>query len=214
MSRTPLIALIVGILLPGVIVAQQDASAADAPSNHYETALFAGGCFWCVESDFDKIPGVIETVSGYAGGHKLDPTYEEVSAGGTGHTEVVQIVYDPAKITYKELVGKFWRTIDPTTPNRQFCDSGSHYRSAIFYSSPQQKMVAEQSKIALEKTKPFKAPIVTEITQAKKFYAAEDYHQNFYKKNPLRYNFYRLNCGRDQRLEQLWGSTNQPQDRH
>ncbi len=209
MFRTLLIALIASVIL-----SQQAVAAAGTPSSHYETALFAGGCFWCVESDFDKIPGVIETVSGYTGGHKPDPTYQEVVAGGTGHTEVVQIVYDPAKITYRELVDKLWRTIDPTTPNRQFCDSGNQYRTAIFYNSPQQKMAAEQSKMALEKTKPFEAPIVTEITQATKFYAAEDYHQNFYKKNPLRYNFYRLNCGRDQRLEHLWGSTNQPQDRH
>lgn len=205
MLRKLLIALIVGIALPGVILAQQDMTGTATPSSHYETALFAGGCFWCVESDFDKIPGVIETVSGYSGGHKLNPTYEEVSAGGTGHTEVVQVVYDPAKVSYKELTDKFWRTIDPTTADRQFCDSGNQYRSAIFYSTPQQKTVAEQSKMALEKTKPFKAPIVTEITQATTFYAAEDYHQNFYKKNPLRYNYYRLSCGRDKRLEQLWG---------
>lgn len=205
MLRKSLIALIAGIALPGMILAQQDMAGTATPANNYETALFAGGCFWCVESDFDKMPGVMETVSGYTGGHKLNPTYEEVSVGGTGHTEAVQVVYDPAKVSYKELVDRFWRTIDPTTPDRQFCDSGSQYRSAIFYNTPQQKMVAEQSKMALEKTKPFKAPIVTEITQATTFYAAEDYHQNFYKKNPLRYNYYRFGCGRDKRLEQLWG---------
>ncbi|MCL4315396.1 MAG: peptide-methionine (S)-S-oxide reductase MsrA [Gammaproteobacteria bacterium] len=205
MLRKSLIALVAGIALPGVILAQPDATGTAAPSNSHETALFAGGCFWCVESDFDKIPGVIETVSGYTGGHKLNPTYEEVSAGGTGHAEAVQVVYDPAKVSYKELVDKFWRTIDPTTPDRQFCDSGSQYRTAIFYANPQQKIIAEQSKMALEKTKPFKAPLVTEIMQATTFYAAEEYHQNFYKKNPVRYNYYRFSCGRDQRLEQLWG---------
>lgn len=205
MLRKSLIALIAGIALPGVIMAQPDVTGTAMPSSHYETAIFAGGCFWCVESDFDKVPGVMETVSGYTGGHTLNPTYEEVSAGGTGHTEAVQVVYDPAKVSYKELVDKFWRTIDPTTADRQFCDSGNQYRTAIFYNTPQQKTVAEQSKMALEKTKPFKAPIVTEITQATTFYAAEEYHQNFYRKNPLRYNYYRLSCGRDKRLEQLWG---------
>lgn len=205
MIRKSLIALIAGIASSGVVMAQQDTTGAATPSNNRETAIFAGGCFWCVESDFDKIPGVIETVSGYTGGRTLNPTYKEVSAGGTGHAEVVQITYDPAKVSYKELVDRFWRTIDPTTPDRQFCDSGSQYRTAIFYANPQQKMIAEQSKMALEKTRPFTAPIVTEITQATTFYAAEDYHQDFYKKNPLRYNYYRLSCGRDQRLEQLWG---------
>ncbi len=204
MLRKLLIALIVGLALPGVLMAQ-DATGATTPLNNYEAALFAGGCFWCTESDFDKIPGVIETVSGYSGGHKLNPTYEEVSAGGTGHTEVVQVVFDPAKVSYKELTDRFWRTIDPTTPDRQFCDSGNQYRSAIFYSTPQQKAVAEHSKRDIEKIKPFKAPIVTEVTQATTFYPAEDYHQNFYKRNPIRYNYYRLGCGRDKRLEQLWG---------
>ncbi|MDA1107168.1 MAG: peptide-methionine (S)-S-oxide reductase MsrA [Proteobacteria bacterium] len=186
-------------------MAQQDVAGTATPPKNHETALFAGGCFWCTESDFDKIPGVIETVFGYAGGQKLNPTYEEVSNGGTGHAEVVQVTYDPAKVSYKELVDKFWRTIDPTTPDRQFCDSGSQYRSAIFYSTPQQKAIAEQSKTALEKNKPFKGKIVTEITQATTFYAAEEYHQNFYRKNPVRYNYYRFSCGRDQRLELLWG---------
>lgn len=204
MSHKSFIALIAGIVLPGVIMAQPPGIA--TPASNYETAIFAGGCFWCVESDFDKIPGVIETVSGFTGGHKVNPTYEEVSAGGTGHAEAVQVVFDPAKVSYQELVDRFWRTIDPTTLNRQFCDSGNQYRTAIFYNSPQQKIIAEQSKMALEKTKPFKAPIVTEITQATTFYPAEEYHQNFHNKNPLRYNFYRYNCGRDQRLEQLWGS--------
>jgi len=208
MFRKLLTALIAGIILPGMVVAQQDmATGMATPPGNHETAIFAGGCFWCVESDFDKIPGVIKTVSGYTGGHKPDPTYKEVSAGGTGHAEAVQIVYDPGKVSYKELVNRFWRTIDPTTANRQFCDSGDQYRTAIFYSNPQQQLVAQQSKMALEKTKPFKEQIVTEITQATKFYPAEGYHQDFYTKNPLRYKYYRFSCGRDQRLEQLWGNT-------
>lgn len=202
------IALIVSIAWPGVIMAQQDRAGAATPAGNYQTALFAGGCFWCVEADFDKIPGVIKTVSGYTGGRKANPTYQEVSAGGTGHTEAVQVVYDPTKISYKELVDRFWRTIDPTTSDRQFCDKGTQYRPAIFYATPQQKAVAEQSKITLEKTKPFDAPIATEITQATTFYPAEDYHQDFYKKNPVRYKYYRFSCGRDQRLARLWESTN------
>ena len=205
MLRKSLIALFAGIALPGMVMAQQVVVDTAKPSNNYETAIFAGGCFWCTESDFDKIPGVVETVSGYTGGQKINPTYEEVSAGGTGYAEVVQVVFDPAKVSYKELVEKFWRTIDPTTPNRQFCDSGSQYRSAIFYNTPQQKLVAEQSKTALAKNKPFKGKLVTEITPATTFYPAEEYHQNFYKRNPIRYNYYRLGCGRDKRLEQLWG---------
>lgn len=202
------IALIVSIAWPGVIMAQQDRASAATPAGNYQTALFAGGCFWCVEADFDKIPGVIKTVSGYTGGHKANPTYQEVSAGGTGHTEAVQVVYDPKKVSYKELVDRFWRTIDPTTSDRQFCDKGTQYRPAIFYATQQQKAVAEQSKITLEKTKPFDAPIATEITQATTFYPAEDYHQDFYKKNPVRYKYYRFSCGRDQRLARLWNGTN------
>jgi len=202
-----LITLLVGIVLPGAIVAQQDMTGADGIPSNYETAIVAGGCFWCVESDFDKVPGVIKTVSGYIGGHKPDPTYKQVSAGGTGYAEAVQIVYDPEKVSYKELIDRFWRTIDPTTPNRQFCDSGSQYRTAIFYTNPRQKAIAQESKVALEKTKPFAAPIVTEITKATEFYPAEEYHQNYYKKNPVRYKYYRFSCGRDERLEQLWGSS-------
>jgi peptide-methionine (S)-S-oxide reductase len=170
-----------------------------------ETAIFAGGCFWCTESDFDKVPGVVSTTSGYIGGQKENPTYEEVSAGGTGHAESVQIVYDPTKITYARLLELFWRTIDPTTPDAQFCDRGPQYRSAIFYMNDEQRQLAEASKAALEKNKPFTAPIVTEIVAATTFYPAEVYHQNFHERNPLRYRFYRWNCGRDQRLEELWG---------
>ena len=169
------------------------------------TATFAGGCFWCVESDFDKVEGVVSTTSGYTGGQKKNPTYEEVSAGRTGHAEAVEIVYDPKKVGYEKLLDVFWRSVDPTTSDRQFCDSGRQYRTAIFYHNEEQKRLAEESKKKLEKTKPFKEPLVTEIVPAKAFYAAEEYHQDYYKKNPLRYKFYRLSCGRDERLEQLWG---------
>jgi peptide-methionine (S)-S-oxide reductase len=166
-------------------------------------ATFAGGCFWCMEPPFDKLDGVISTISGYAGGKKKNPTYEEVSAGNTGHAEVVQVTYDPKKITYEKLLEVFWRNVDPLTPNRQFCDVGSQYRTAIFYHDETQKRLAEESKKALSKR--FKEPIVTEIVAASEFYPAEDYHQDYYTKNPLRYKYYRYNCGRDQRLEALWG---------
>jgi peptide-methionine (S)-S-oxide reductase len=166
-------------------------------------ATFAGGCFWCMEPPFDKLDGVISTISGYAGGKKKNPTYEEVSAGNTGHAEVVQITYDPKKITYEKLLEVFWRNVDPLTPNRQFCDIGSQYRTAIFYHDETQKRLAEESKKALAKR--FKEPIVTEIVAASEFYPAEDYHQDYYIKNPLRYKYYRYSCGRDQRLEALWG---------
>ncbi len=170
-------------------------------------ATFAGGCFWCVESDFDKVEGVISTTSGYIGGDTENPTYKKVSAGGTGHAEAVQIEYDPTKVTYAELLKVFWRNIDPTTPNRQFCDGGSQYRAEIFYHDESQRELAEQSKQAVEATKSFAAPIVTQITMASKFYPAEEYHQDYYLKNPVRYKIYRYGCGRDKRLEQLWGST-------
>ena len=177
-----------------------------AAANQNETAIFAGGCFWCVESDFDKVAGVSETLSGYIGGHVHNPSYEQVTAGVTGHTEAVKITFDPQTVSYTELLNIFWHSIDPTTKDSQFCDHGSQYRSGIFYTSKQQKEQAENSKRALMESKPFKAPIVTEITQASTFYAAEDYHQDYYKKNPIRYKFYRYNCGRDKRLEKLWGT--------
>ena len=168
-------------------------------------ATFAGGCFWCVESDFDKIPGVISTTSGYIGGKIDNPTYKQVSAGITGHAEAVEIEFDPQKVNYEQLLQYFWRTIDPTVKDRQFCDHGAQYRSAIFYHDDTQRRAAETSKAALEKTKPFKQPIVTEIAQATRFWPAEEYHQDYYKKNPIRYNFYRTGCGRDSRLKELWG---------
>jgi peptide-methionine (S)-S-oxide reductase len=173
-------------------------------------ATLAGGCFWCVEADFDKVPGVISTTSGYIGGRVANPTYEQVAGKSTGHAEAVEIVYDPKRVSYEQLLEYFWRTIDPTTKDRQFCDAGSPYRSAIFAHDPQQLAAAKASLAALEKTKPFKEPIVTEIVSASTFYVAEDYHQDYYKKNPLRYNYYRTGCGRDARLQQLWGSLPKP----
>ena len=171
-----------------------------------EKATFAGGCFWCMEHAFDEIPGVVSVTSGYTGGWKKNPTYKEVSAGGTGHAESVQVVYDPAKVTYEKLLDAFWHNIDPTTKDRQFCDYGNQYRSAIFYHNEEQHRLALQSKELLEKSKPFKAPVVTEIVQATEFYPAEEYHQHYYKKNPIRYNYYRFTCGRDQKLQEIWGA--------
>lgn len=168
-------------------------------------ATFAGGCFWCVESDFDKIPGVISTTSGYTGGKTVDPSYEQVSSQMTGHAEAVQVVYDPSKVSYERLVAYFWHTIDPTVKDRQFCDYGTPYRTAIFAHGEEQLKIAQASRAALEKSKPFKEPIVTEIVLAGPFYPAEDYHQDYYKKNPIRYKYYRSSCGRDGRLQQLWG---------
>lgn len=175
------------------------------PENKPEKAIFAGGCFWCMEHPFDELPGVISVTSGYTGGITRNPTYEEVSAGGTGHAEAVQIVYDPAKIRYDKLLSIFWHNIDPTVKDRQFCDTGNQYRSAIFYTSEEQSRQALQSKEALEKSKPFREKIATEITKAGEFYPAEEYHQKYYKKNPIRYKYYRTSCGRDRRLKDLWG---------
>ena len=170
------------------------------------TATFAGGCFWCVEADFDKVDGVISTTSGYIAGKVANPSYTQVSAGGTGHTEAVEIVYDPAKVSYQKLLDVFWRNHDPLTRNRQFCDGGDQYRAGIFYHDAEQKRLAEATK---QKVAARFAPrqIYTEITAASAFYHAEDYHQDYYKKNPVRYKFYRYNCGRDQRLEELWGKS-------
>jgi len=168
-------------------------------------AVFAGGCFWCVESDFDKVPGVISTTSGYTGGQTVKPSYEQVSSHTTGHAEAVEVVFDPAKVSYQRLVEYFWHTIDPTVKDRQFCDIGSPYRTAIFAQDAAQLKIAQASRAALEKSKPFKEPIVTEVTLAGAFYPAEAYHQDYYKKNPIRYKYYRTTCGRDARLKQLWG---------
>ncbi|HVT15150.1 MAG TPA: peptide-methionine (S)-S-oxide reductase MsrA [Thermoanaerobaculia bacterium] len=168
-------------------------------------ATFAGGCFWCMQPPFDKLPGVVSTTVGYTGGHKDNPTYEEVSAGGTGHKESIEVVYDPAKVSYQKLLDVFWHNIDPTDASGQFCDHGDQYRSVIFYHDDAQKRLAEQSRQALESSHALKAPIVTETVPASRFYPAEDYHQKYYQKSSLRYHFYRAGCGRDRRLDQLWG---------
>lgn len=170
-----------------------------------DTAIFAGGCFWCMEPPFDKLDGVVSTTSGYTGGRVANATYEQVSAGGTGHTEAVQVVYDPRKVGYQQLLNVFWPNIDPLVKDRQFCDVGSQYRSGIFVRNAEQRRLAEASKRALERSGRFKQPIVTEITDASAFYPAEEYHQNYYQKNPIRYKFYRTGCRRDNRLKQLWG---------
>ena len=184
--------------------------AATAPQNvpaatARDTAVFAGGCFWCVEEAFDPVDGVISTTSGYTGGRVANPTYEQVSAGGTGHAEVVRVIYDPSRVSYSRLLDVFWRNVDPITPNQQFCDRGAQYRSAIFYQDAEQRRLAEASKRALEQSGRFKQPIVTEINPGAPFYEAEEYHQDYYTKNPLRYKYYKTSCGRARRLEELWG---------
>ena len=170
-------------------------------------AVFAGGCFWCMEEAFEKVEGVVSVESGYMGGQKTNPTYEDVSAGGTGHAESVEVVYDPAKVSYQKLLDHFWKNVDPLTPNAQFCDHGSQYRAVIFYGNDEEKRQAEASRQVIQQSKRFTEPIVTQITMASKFYSAEDYHQDFYKKNPVRYKIYKYRCGRSQRLEQLWGKS-------
>jgi peptide-methionine (S)-S-oxide reductase len=195
-------------LIGGLVWLRGGSSAQEKPAGggtHLAKATFAGGCFWCMEPPFDNLNGVVSTTSGYTGGQKVDPTYEEVSSGGTGHAESVEVLYDPAKVSYERLLDVFWQNVDPTVRDRQFCDTGHQYRTAIFYHDETQKRLAEQSKQALDRSKPFKDPIVTEMVPAGRFYPAEDYHQDYYKKNPVRYKFYRFNCGRDRRLEQLWG---------
>jgi peptide-methionine (S)-S-oxide reductase len=181
------------------------AAAAAGAQSTAAKATFAGGCFWCVEADFDKVPGVISTTSGYIGGTLTNPTYEQVASKKTGHAEAVEIVFDPARVSYEQLLQKFWHSIDPTTKDAQFCDHGSPYRTAIFAHDAAQLQAAQASLAALQKSKPFKEPIVTEIVMAGAFYRAEDYHQDYYKKNPVRYQYYRTSCGRDARLKQLWG---------
>ena len=176
-----------------------------SPANR-STAVFAGGCFWCEETAFEGVPGVVAVISGYTGGHVANPTYEQVGSGVTGHAESVQVIYDPDKISYEKLLDIFWHNIDPTVKDRQFCDVGSQYRTAIFVHTDDQRRAAEASKAALDKAKPFKDPIVTPIVTATEFWPAEEYHQDYYRKNPVRYTYYRTGCGRDARLKQLWGS--------
>jgi peptide-methionine (S)-S-oxide reductase len=211
MSRLRVIASLVllgfaaWILVPSFIASTRSSAALAASPAGTEVAIFAGGCFWCVESDFDKVPGVISTTSGYIGGQKANPTYREVSGGSTGHAEAVKIVYDPKVVSFDRLLFVFWRTVDPVTRDAQFCDYGTQYRTAIFFTNDVQRQKALASKAELEKSGKLKRPIVTEIVQAGPFYAAEDYHQDYYKKNPFQYNLYRFNCGRDARLDELWG---------
>jgi peptide-methionine (S)-S-oxide reductase len=178
---------------------------AEKPAPRLETATLAGGCFWCLESDLDDLPGVVSTTSGFTGGHAKDPTYEEVSAGGTGHAEAVQAVFDANVLSYEKLLDAFWRSIDPTDAGGQFCDRGSQYRSAVFFHDETQQRVALASRQALEASKSLKESIVTEVVAASTFYAAEEYHQDYHRKNPIRYRLYRTGCGRDKRLKELWG---------
>lgn len=190
----------------GLAIGEMNGSTEMRETGSNAKAIFAGGCFWCVEEAFEKVEGVVSATSGYIGGESPNPTYKQVSAGGTGYAEAVEIVYNPDKVTYQQLLDVFWKNIDPTTPDQQFCDKGDQYRSAIFYLDGPQKQLAEESKQRVEQTKTFADPVVTEIVGATTFYPAEDYHQDFYKKNPVRYKFYKWNCGRAQRLEELWGT--------
>jgi peptide-methionine (S)-S-oxide reductase len=186
-------------LAPAAAPAQQG-----PPAEKRAVATFAGGCFWCMEPPYDKLPGVISTTSGYIGGTTVNPTYRQVVTGGTGHTEAVQVVYDPAKITYEKLLEVFWRNVDPFDAGGQFCDRGDSYRTGIFVHDQEQLRLAQESKKQVEAK--LKKPVVTEIVLAPKFYPAEDYHQDYYLKNPVRYKFYRQNCGRDERLREVWGA--------
>jgi peptide-methionine (S)-S-oxide reductase len=196
--------LVLATLAATTVLAQMAPLPASPPGSMMAT--FAGGCFWCMEPSFDKLDGVLATTSGYIGGAKTHPTYQEVSSGGTGHAEAVQVLYDPKRISYEKLLEVFWRNVDPTVKDRQFCDVGTQYRTGIFVHNDEQRRAAEASKAALEKSKPFKEAIVTPIVAATEFWPAEEYHQDYYIKNPVRYGYYRTGCGRDARLKQLWGS--------
>jgi len=197
--------VMVFLLLSGIHQTAEGENKTMANRNELATATFAGGCFWCMEPPFDKLDGVVATVSGYTGGHKANPTYEEVVTGTTGHLEALQVLYDPAKISYNQLLDIFWQNVNPTDPGGQFVDRGSQYRTAIFYHDAEQLRLAEASKARLASSKKFSAPIVTPILPAGPFYPAEEYHQDYYEKSPIRYKFYRYNSGRDQFLESIWG---------
>src|SRR5436853_5387307 len=203
-STTWEVALMIGRFFFAACLLAAASGGASAQAPKTATAIFAGGCFSCVEADFDKVPGVISTTSGYIGGTVKKPTYQQVSAGGTGHAEAVEIAYDPAKVTYAQLLDVFWRNVDPLVKDKQFCDTGDQYRTAIFYRTDEEKKLAEETKKKVE-AKLAPRTVYTQIGKAETFYPAEDYHQDYYKKNESRYKFYRWNCGRDQRLEQLWG---------
>ncbi len=200
--RRLLLGLALVLAAAGLAVAQM--APLPQPQAGQAVAFFAGGCFWCTESDFDHVPGVISTTSGYTGGKVANPDYHQVSAGGTGHAEAVQVIYDPKTVSYQQLLTHYWRSVDPTVKDQQFCDHGNQYRTAIFVRNDEERKLAEESKRKVEAE--LKKPIYTEINKAGPFYAAEEYHQDFYLKNPTRYKFYRWNCGRDQRLKQIWGA--------
>jgi peptide-methionine (S)-S-oxide reductase len=202
LKRFHVAALAGGLLTLTTMTMPEPARAASPAKAH---ATFAGGCFWCMEGPFDHVPGVLSTTSGYTGGTVKRPSYEQVSSGTTGHAEAVDVVYDPSKVTYEQLLDVFWHNVDPLDGGGQFCDRGNQYRTAIFYHDAEQQRLAEASKQALEASGKLKKKIVTEIVPAGEFYAAEDYHQEYYIRNPIRYKYYRFNCGRDDRLKQLWG---------
>ena len=195
----------VPFIIAAILAASTSSKVLAASDGGLATATFAGGCFWCVESDFDAVPGVVETISGYTGGTADDPTYKQVTAGGTGHREAVQIRYDPKQVSYERLLHVFWRSVDPTDSGGQFCDRGESYQTAIFVGNEEERRIAEASKGALEQSMVLDAPVVTPIEPAGEFYPAEDYHQDYYTKNPVRYRFYRFSCGRDSRVQQVWG---------
>lgn len=203
--RIQAVAMIWWLVFALTVVHGAMGSESQATAAKLEKATFAGGCFWCMVPPFEHLNGVVSVTSGYTGGQKKNPMYEEVSSGTTGHAESVQIIYDPSKIGYRKLLDVFWHNIDPTVKDRQFCDVGSQYRTAIFYHNEEQKKLAEESKRILEQSKRLPGPVYTEIVPATEFYRAEGYHQDYYKKNPVRYKFYRWNCGRDQRLKEIWG---------
>ena len=204
LKRFHIAAIVAAVSMAGALAGGAAASAA-GPAPGLAHATFAGGCFWCMEGPFDHVTGVVSTTSGYTGGSVKKPSYEQVSSGATGHAEAVDVVYDPAKVTYAQLLDVFWHNVDPTDGGGQFCDRGNQYRTAIFYHDAEQQRLAEQSKQAIEASGKLKRKIVTQIVPAGEFYAAEDYHQDYYLRNPIRYKYYRFNCGRDDRLKQLWG---------
>jgi peptide-methionine (S)-S-oxide reductase len=201
------LAILAALIAIGILAgsfAGSDPAAAQAARKGLAKATFAGGCFWCMEPPYDKLDGVVSTTAGYTGGKKKNPTYEEVSAGRTGHAEALQVVYDPSKVSYAKLLEVFWHNVDPLTPDAQFCDHGNQYRTAIFAHDAEQKRLAEESKEQVQK-KFLERKVVTEIVAASTFYPAEEYHQDYYEKNPIRYKLYRTSCGRDARLEEVWG---------
>ena len=208
LSASLAIAVLVGGAI-ALVTAEGQTSATPVAAQGLATATFAGGCFWCMEPPFDKLDGVISTTSGYTGGERRHPTYGDVSSGRTAHAEAVEVVYDPTKLSYAQLLDVFWLNIDPLTRNRQFCDGGAQYRTAIFFHGDEQERLARESKQRIEDSGRFDQPIVTQIVEAAEFWTAEDYHQGYYLKNPLRYKFYRFSCGRDRRLDELWGDENQ-----